>query len=137
MFQIKNIIFIFLIINLSNSFGQSRIYVKNYFENGHIESEGWIKDNQKVEYWFFYFENGNKKEEGHFANNKKTKWWITYDEKEIIQKKCQFLNNKLEGLAIVYKNGSIIRAEKYKMSIKIKQWETISEFRKDNMLTSL
>jgi antitoxin component YwqK of YwqJK toxin-antitoxin module len=124
-------------MGFSNSFCQSKIYVKNYFENGKIESEGWIKDNQKIDYWFYYYENGNKKEEGHYVNNKKSKWWLMYDDNEIIQKKCQFYNNKLDGLAIVYKNGTIIRAEKYKMNIKIKQWESLSAFRKDNTLTSL
>lgn len=126
-----------LIMIFSNLFSQTKIYVKNYFENGKIESEGWIKDNQKVDYWFFYYVNGTKKEEGHYVNDKKFKWWILYDENEIIQKKCEFYNDKLDGLAIVYKNGIIVRAEKYKKNIKIKQWESLSAFRKDNTLTSL
>ncbi len=135
--KLKISLIFLLTMGFSNSFGQSKIYVKNYFENGQIESEGWSQDNQKINYWFYYYENGSKKEEGHYVNNKKTKWWLSYDDKEVIQKKCQFVNNQLEGLVIIYKNGSLIRAEKYKMNIKIKQWETISSFRKDNSLTSL
>jgi antitoxin component YwqK of YwqJK toxin-antitoxin module len=128
---------VLLIMGFSNSFGQSKTYVKNYFENGQIESEGWTKNNQKVDYWFYYYENGNKKEEGHYLDNKKTKWWLSYDDKEVLQKKCQFANNQLEGICVIYKNGNIIRAEKYKMNIKIKQWESLSAYRKDNTLTSL
>ncbi len=120
-----------------NSFCQTKTYVKKYFDNGKIESEGWFKDNQKVDYWFYYNENGNKKEEGHYSENKKTKWWITYDDNEIINKKCQFYNDKLEGICVIYQNGNIIRAEKYKMNLKIKQWKSLSEFRKDNILSSI
>ncbi len=137
MHKIKFILVFLLTMSFLNTFSQSKVYIKNYFENGQIESEGWIQENQKVAYWFYYYENGNKKEEGHYVNNKKTKWWSSYNEKEIIQKKCQFFNDKLEGFAIIYKNGNIIRAEKFKMNIKIKQWETLSAFRKDNTLTSL
>ena len=126
-----------LIMGFLSSFSQSKTYVKNYFENGQIESEGWIQDNQKIDYWFYYFENGNKKEEGHYACNRKTKWWISFDEKEVIQRKRQFYNDKLEGLAVIYQNGKVIRAEKYKMNIKIKQWESLSAFRKDNLLSSI
>ncbi len=135
--KLKISLVILMAMGFLNSFGQSKTYIKNYFENGQIESEGWIQEDQKVDYWFFYYENGSKKEEGHYVNNKKTKWWLSYDDQEILQKKCQFYNDKLEGLAIVYKKGSIIRAEKYKMNVKIKQWETLSAFRKDNTLTSL
>lgn len=135
--KIKFSLIILLIMSYLNTFCQSKIYEKKYFENGQIESEGWIQEDQKIDYWYFYYENGNKKEEGHFTYNKKTKWWLSYDDNEILQKKCQFYNDKLEGLVIIYRNGSIIRAEKYKMNMKIKQWETISAFRKDNTLTSL
>ncbi len=135
--KIKISLVILMVLGFSNLFGQSKTYIKNYFENGQIESEGRIQDDQKVDYWFYYYENGSKKEEGHYVNNKKTKWWLSYDDNATLQKKCQFYNDKLDGLVIIYKNGSIIRAEKYKMNMKIKQWETISAFRKDNTLTSL
>ena len=135
--RVNKILTVLLIIAFSTSFGQTKLYIKNYFENGKIESEGWMINNQKTNYWFYYFDNGNKKEEGHYLSNKKTKWWITYDDNEVIQKKCHFLDDKLEGLMFVYENGKIIRAEKYKMNIKIKQWHSIAAFRKDNILTSL
>jgi antitoxin component YwqK of YwqJK toxin-antitoxin module len=135
--KLKIYLFFIIILVFSNSFGQIKNYEKNYFENGKIESEGWVLDNQKVDYWFFYYENGNKKEEGHYANNKKTKWWRFYDNNEIILKKCQFYNDKLEGLVFIYKNGNLIKAEKFKMNLKIKQWESISSFKKDNILTNI
>jgi hypothetical protein len=31
---------------------------KNYSK---WESEGWLNQNQKIDYWFYYYENGSKK----------------------------------------------------------------------------
>ncbi len=107
-------------------------YFKDYFENGKIKSEGWLNQNQKEEYWFFYNENGTKKEEGHFVNNKKCKWWIFYNSKEKVSMKCEFENDKMNGLCIIYKNGGISRAEKYLNGKKIKEWNSVTEFKKDN-----
>ena len=124
-----------LFMSFLGAFGQSKTYVKNYFENGKIESEGWVQDDMKVDYWFFYYENGKKKEEGHYAKNNKTKWWIWYNNQEIILKKCQFYNDKLNGLALIYQNGNLFRAEKYKMNIKTNQWNSVAAYKKDHILS--
>ena len=137
MFKSKNILLFLLLIKLSSTFGQSKIYIKNYFDNGQIESEGWLQENQKTDYWFYYYTNGNKKEEGHYVTNKKTKWWIVYGENEVINKKCQFYDDKLDGICVIYHNGNVVRAEQYKKNIKIKQWSSLSAFKKDNILTSI
>jgi hypothetical protein len=34
--------------------------IKKAISNGQLQSEGWLNQNQKVDYWFYY-ENGNKK----------------------------------------------------------------------------
>jgi antitoxin component YwqK of YwqJK toxin-antitoxin module len=111
-----------------------RSYHKTYFKNGQLQSEGWLNQNQKVDYWYYYFENGNKKEEGHYAANKKCKWWIFYKSNKEMAKKCEFDNDQLNGFSIFYKKNKIIRAEKYDMGTKIKEWNSISEFKKDNTL---
>jgi antitoxin component YwqK of YwqJK toxin-antitoxin module len=111
-------------------------YYKDSYENGKPKSEGWISQDIKIDYWFFYYENGNKKEEGHYINNKKTKWWIFYNTEEQIIKKCEFFNDKMNGYCIIYKDGEIIRVEKYKMGKKIKSWDSVSEFKKENPLLS-
>jgi len=111
---------------------RDKTYAKNYFASGQIASEGWTIENKKTDYWYFYRENGFKKEEGHYASDQRTKWWIFYDTQEKVSAKCEYKGDKLEGFAIIYKNGKLIRAEKYKMGIQIKQWTSLSEFRKDN-----
>lgn len=109
-------------------------YVKTYFNNGQLKTEGWVHQNQKVDYWFFYFENGKKKEEGHFINNKKCKWWLLYNPKGEIIKKCEFENDLINGFSILYKNSQIIKAEKYNMGKKINEWNSLTDFKKDNKL---
>lgn len=117
---------------LCTSFFVEKEYVKNYYPNGKLKEEGWIKEGKKNDYWFFYYETGLKKQEGHYANNLKTNWWIFYDVNEIVEKKCEYKNNILNGLMINYKNGKIINAEKYNKGKRIKQWTSFSEFKKDN-----
>ena len=112
-----------------------KTYVKNYFDNGKIKSEGWIKNDLKTDYWFYYHENGNKKEEGHYTKNQKNKWWIFYDSNEEVVKKQQFDNDKPNGFCVIYSKGNIIRAEKYKNGERIKQWQTVEAFKKDNPIS--
>jgi antitoxin component YwqK of YwqJK toxin-antitoxin module len=125
------ILFLFVFIQAS----AQRIYQKTYFKNGKMESEGWLNQNQKVDYWFYYFENGNKKEEGHYQTNKKCKWWIFYRTNKEIDKKSEFENDQLNGFSLIYKKNSIIRAEKYASGKKIKEWNSLSEFKKDNKIS--
>jgi antitoxin component YwqK of YwqJK toxin-antitoxin module len=99
-------IILFTLLFLSTSFTEKE-YLKNHYPNGKIREEGWIVDGKKNEYWFYYYENGVKKEEGH-------------------------KNNVLNGLTLIYKNGEIAFAEKYRRGEKIKSWNTLSEFKKDN-----
>lgn len=116
---------------LSTCFG-SKEYVREYYVNKKLKAEGWIENNKKVDYWFFYNENGSKKEEGHFENGKKTSWWIIYNSKNKIVKKCEYKNDKLNGFSVIYEDGTIVKAEKYTFGKKLKEWESIAEFKKDN-----
>lgn len=132
----KKVFFILILFTFFQVSAQ-KIYFKEYYDNGKIKSEGWLNQNKKVNYWFYYFENGNKKEEGHFINNKKCEWWISYNSEEQINKKCEFENDQLNGFSIFYKSSQIIRVEKYFMDKKIKEWNSVKEFKKDNKLSFL
>jgi antitoxin component YwqK of YwqJK toxin-antitoxin module len=127
--MIKGLVFLTIITIFSIS--EEKRYSKNYFPNGNLKSEGWIKENHKVNYWFYYFENGNKKEEGHYGEDKKNKWWIFYNPNGEILKKTEFKNDQMDGLCIIYKQGKIIKAEKYKLGKKVHEWNTLSAYQKD------
>ena len=122
---------LFLLFILLTAFTEKE-YVKKYYSNGKLMEEGWIVNDKKSDYWFYYFETGIKKEEGHYCNNQKNKWWIYYDNNQKVIKKSEYKDNVLSGLTIIYKNGKIVSAEKYTMGKKIKTWNTLSEFKKDN-----
>ena len=127
----KTLFIIFNFIFLFNSVDQ-KTYVKEYYPNKTLKSEGWMQNNKKVDYWFFYYESGIKKEEGHFVDNHKSKWWIFYNSKKKIIKKSEFLNDKMHGFSIIYHEGDVVKAEKYSVGKKVKEWESIAEFKKDN-----
>jgi antitoxin component YwqK of YwqJK toxin-antitoxin module len=129
----KKAIYLLILFGFFQASAQ-RTYNKTYFNNGKIQSEGWMSQNQKVDYWFYYYENGTKKEEGHYEANKKCKWWIFYNPNKEIDKKSEFDNDQLNGFSIFYKKNKIIRAEKYVMGKKTKEWNSISEFKKDNTI---
>lgn len=109
-----------------------KTYVKAYHTNGKLKEEGWVANNQKVDYWFFYNENGIKKEEGHFDEDQKVKWWIFYNSKGKVTKKSEFEANKLNGFTIIYDKSKVIRAEKYTMNEKTNEWKSVEAFKKDN-----
>lgn len=128
--MVKGLFFLLIITIFGNS--EQKTYSKTYYPNGKIQSEGWMNQNQKVAYWFFYYENGNKKEEGHYLANKKQKWWLFYDSNETLLRKTEYQNDFPNGLNLLYKNGKIVKAEKYQLGIKIKEWNSLSAYQKDN-----
>ena len=129
----KKAIYILIIFTFFQASAQ-RNYTKTYFKNGQLQAEGWLSKNKKVDYWFYYYENGYKKEEGHYEANKKCKWWVFYESNKEINKKSEFEDDQLNGFSLFYKKNKIIRAEKYSMGKKIKEWNSISEFKKDNTI---
>jgi antitoxin component YwqK of YwqJK toxin-antitoxin module len=130
--KIKILLFSITLLSSYSNVVANKIYYKSYFDNQKMESEGWLIQNDKVDYWFFYYENGNKKEEGHYRKNKKVNWWIFYNSNQEVLKKSEFKNDLLNGYSIIYKKGKIVSAEKYKLGKKVKQWDSLSEFKKDN-----
>lgn len=143
-----------------NSFAQ-KTYQKEYYDSGQMKEEGWLLDGKKVDYWKFYFENGNLKQEGSYKKDKKVKywyfytenaiiekeghfnkgikedWWLFYDENGIVNYKCQLENNQKNGYCLVYKEEEIIKASKFKGGKKIKEWISLSSFKKENNIFDL
>lgn len=147
----------FLTLNLS----AQKTYQKNYFDNGALKEEGWMKNGKKTDYWKFYYENGtikkeghfsknksskywyfyayngNKKSEGHFANGEKNNWWLFYDSKGNINHKCQLKHNQKNGYCLMYNKGKMVSVSKFKAGKKIKEWTNIESFKKENKLSDL
>lgn len=154
----KLLIVLFTLLYVTST---EKTYNKTYYDNGSIKQEGWMQNNQKVDYWkfysnngslkkeghflddkevkywYFYHTNGIKKSEGHFINGGKNNWWIFYDDTGEINNKCQLKNNFKNGYRFQYKNKKIIKAEKYKAGKKIKEWTDIKSFKKENNLRDL
>ena len=164
MIAIKNpffLLFCGVLLFASKEVHSQKTYQKVYFENGNIKEEGWLKDDVKFDYWktyyenaklksegrykngkkdkywYFYNEDGTKKSEGHFKADRKSKWWLFYDDMNQIDHKCQLKNGQKNGYCLHYKNEKLIRAEKYKLGKKIKEWTDFRSFRKENKLSDL
>ena len=149
--------FIFIVMPLY----AQQTYHKSYYDNGKIEKEGWIKDNQKTAYWKFYYKNGNlskeghfsggletkywyfyrqdssKEKEGHFENGQQIDWWLFYNNYGTLNFKCQFKNDLEHGYRLCYKGEELQKIEQYKNGQKIKEWTDIESFKKDNKLSDL
>lgn len=154
-------LFLVILLSISSSIFCQKKYHKEYFENGKMKAEGWLKDNKKHGYWTFYHQNGNKKKEGHYKNDlaikywyfyrknalkekeghykngKQQKWWLYYDTNGNINHKCQLKNNKKNGYCLVYDRQKLVKASKYKSGKKIKEWTDFSSFRRENNLSDL
>lgn len=127
----KVLFLFFFVVTMHYNFAQEN-YVKNYFANGKMKEEGWMLNGKKTKYWFYYYESGKIKEEGHYSSNKKVKWWVYYDKNEKLIRKTEYKNNVPNGFSIIYKNGDVVKAEKYEVGKKIKEWHSMAEFKEDN-----
>ncbi len=145
---------------------QEKEYIRSYYEDGTIATEGWLFQHQKTDYWFeyhpngtiaskghfkndekdgywfFYTSDGKLYKEGHFVNNKAENWWIIYDiaalnKKTQITRKLQYQNNKKNGYCLLYKNGTLFKAEKYNNDQKTGEWTDVLSFKRDNPNASL
>ncbi|WP_405329879.1 toxin-antitoxin system YwqK family antitoxin [Leeuwenhoekiella sp. LLG6367-2.1] len=147
-----NYILMFVLVMGSN---EQKTYIKEYYENGILKSEGWSVNNQKTDYWFYYFENGNVKgkgsyetnkkngywffynqsnaviSQGHYQNGKRVDWWVLLREKNVVEK-VQFVNDVRQGYSLLYKNGNLFKAQHYKDNILTGAWTSIAHFKKDN-----
>lgn len=130
----KSIIFTIGVFFLLNT---PKEYQKNFYKNGMLKEEGWIKNKLKIKYWYFYYDDGTIKNEGHFVNGKKNKWWIFYNKAGEVIHKCQLKNNKKNGYCLKYKNEKIKSAQKYEKGKKVNEWYDLSSFKLENSLNDL
>jgi len=135
------------------AFTISNQYVKTYYDNAQLKSQGWIKDNQKTNYWHYYYSNGAKKAEGHYRADKKINFWSYYNDKgKLIEEghykegakhgwwkfhrgdtlvEIKYQDSKKTGLAILKLNSKIVKAEYYKNGLKTDEWLTLADFKKE------
>ncbi len=154
----RYVILLCLVANFSFS---QKHYQKNYFDNGNLESAGWIENGKKTKYWLTYYTNGKLKSEGHYKNglrtkfwklytktgtkeseghfekDKKIKWWIYYDKNGKVVHKCQLKNNQKNGYCLMYTNEKLTSAVKYALGKRIKEWTDFKSFKKENKLSDL
>lgn len=131
----------------------SKKYVKTYYPNSQLKSEGWVKENHKTNYWYYYYSNGIKKAEGHYKWNEKTNFWSYYNENgKLIEEgnykegdkngwwtsfrgdtlvEVKYKDSKKTGLAILKLNSEIVKAEYYKNDMKTNEWITLADFKKE------
>jgi len=64
-------------------------------------------------------------------------WWLYYDATGKIQHKCQLINGVKNGYCLKYKKEKLASAEKYSNGKKIKEWYSLSSFKKENSLSDL
>lgn len=146
---------------LSFSKSEEKRYERNYYDNGMLESEGWMRFTTKTDYWKFYYPNGKlseqgffeydkrekywffydknriRTEEGHYKNNARIGWWLYYDKKGRINHKCQMTNNKKDGYCLKYEEGKLISAEHYSKGEKLKEWTNLNVFTSEDSLSDL
>lgn len=151
------LLFVLMILIPCIAAGESKaFYKKEYFKNGKIKSEGWVKDGKKTkfwkfydpygvlrseghysegnktDYWFYYRADSKKLKEGSFKNGVKELWWSYYNSNGELIEKCQFKNGVKDGFRIVFVNEKPKMVEKFADNVKIEQWTSYTGFIMDN-----
>jgi len=101
-----------------------------YYQNGHKKEEGWFKKNKKSGYWHFYSINSKKIKEGHYSNNTPKMWWKYYKKNSL--EKCIFKKDGKTRYCLIYDNEKLIKGSKYISDTFIQEWNSLSNFKRDN-----
>lgn len=139
-FLIKTICFLFLFPSLDTE----REFKKEYFDNGALKGEGWVKNNLKDGYWVYFFTEGGKQKKGHYTKGKKQGYWYFYGRKNELLKeghfndgwmhgwwtfyenetqlKVTYNKNKRDGFGLIYSNKRLIKAIKFENNKKVGEW---------------
>ncbi|RDY59419.1 toxin-antitoxin system YwqK family antitoxin [Flagellimonas nanhaiensis] len=110
---------------------------KHYFSNGKIQAQGHYKMDLKDGYWYFHNKEGKLEKEGHFKKGQQINWWLFYDANGKINHKCQLRNGVKNGYCLKYTDEELKSAEKYKNGKKIKEWFSFDNFKRENKLSDL
>ena len=91
-----------------------------FFPNGHISSEGILKNGRPTGYWKTYYDNGQLKSEGNRKNFLLDSIWKFYNNKGVLLDEINYKKNKKEGLSKLYdKNGCIKMESNYIGNVKL------------------
>ncbi len=136
------------------AFAQEKEYLKEYYDSGVLEHEGWrrggerqdywifyrkdgsilrkgeYRNNQMHGYWYFYSEENTLLKEGHFIFGLAEKWWILYEGNMV--KKVRFEAGRKTGFALCYQDEKLKMVEKYIADEKTGEWTSLYAFKKDN-----
>lgn len=153
--------FILLFFISWGSLDVDKMYSKEYNNKGLLTGEGWVKNNAKVNYWYYYHSNGQVASEGHYENNAKSgywhfynqngkvikeghydrdiaeNWWIFYDLASNTKQKIQYQNNQKNGFCLVYQGRKLKKVDKYVNDVHKGTWTDVRSFKRDNPEVSL
>ncbi|MDZ4752008.1 MAG: hypothetical protein SGI87_10365 [Flavobacteriales bacterium] len=105
----------------TNAKGQTE-YVKFYYENGQISSEGWMEVQKPNGYWITYFEDGTKKSEGNRESFLLDSLWKFYREDGELERAITYRDDLKNGQETLY-DAKGKRSVTYKNENNIKQGE--------------
>lgn len=152
---------VLFVFSFGNSSEENSTYHKEYYQQGKIKAEGWVKNGlkegywkfyhrngklsekgryikgQREEYWHFYNETGRPKQAGHYRTGQKSEWWLFFDAQGRINHKCQLDHGKRNGYCLQYMDEELTSAEKYQNGKKVKKWTSFSSFKRENKLSDL
>ena len=84
----KNSFILILSFIVSTTLFSQKKYLKEYYADGILKEEGWIKDGIKVGFWVSYYQNKNIKKKGHFKNDQPIKYWYFYHKNGLLENCC-------------------------------------------------
>ena len=90
--------------------GKENGYVKLYYPNDKISSEGTMVAGKPDKYWITYYLNGVKKSEGNRRNFLLDSLWVFYDEKGDTTEKINFVLGKKNGYYYRYNVKNVVNA---------------------------
>ena len=86
-------------------------YVKFYYANGNVSSEGNMKNGKPDGYWKSYYESGTLKSEGNRENFKLAGPWKFYNEQAALVNEFNYKDGKKDGLQKNFYDTGVIKSE--------------------------
>jgi antitoxin component YwqK of YwqJK toxin-antitoxin module len=110
-------------------------YVKNYYDNGTIQSEGNVKNGLPTGVWKFYTPNGMLNQVGEYVSGKRNGRWLTGDLSKTkylgdicmnpnlpdLEKRIEYQENLLDIQIRYFKLGKIQKVESYDINLNLKK----------------
>lgn len=119
----KKVSFLIVLFFLCNYFGYSQQdssaykYVKFFFPDGSLSSEGYLFNDKPDGYWKSYYDNGILKSEGNRVNFELEGLWKFFDNEGNLSLSIEYKQGKKHGKRITYLENEIIK-ENFEEDIK-------------------